>query len=87
MKREVERELEAAALCEQYATVSTGVSREIYLRAQERHLDDAMAAACEPEPLVPPPGTKSTQDPGVWASTWCLDMTDDHPDYNEDYDG
>ena len=52
MKREVERELEAAALCEQYATVSSGASRDIYLKAQERHLDDAMQAACEPEPLV-----------------------------------
>jgi len=32
--------------------VSTGASREIYIKAQERHLDDAMQAACEPEPLV-----------------------------------
>lgn len=52
MKREVERELGAAAMCREYAAVSTGASREIYLKAQERHLDDAMVAACEPEPLV-----------------------------------
>lgn len=52
MKREVERELDAAAMCGQCASVSTGASRDVYLKAQERHLDDAMQAACEPEPMV-----------------------------------
>ena len=54
MKREVERELVGAAMCREYAALCKpgSPSREIYLKAQERHLDDAMAMACEPEPLV-----------------------------------
>jgi len=52
MLREVERELAQSAMCREYAAVSTGASRDIYLRAQAEHLDEAMRLACEPELLV-----------------------------------